>query len=102
MAFAYLALLSVSLLGMFMIDRRFKLAYFADRRRTVWVLLLGVATFLLWDIAGIALGIFSHGDSPFDLGVLLLPELPLEEILFLLLLVYLSLIAYRLCERRTS
>ena len=54
-----------------------------------------MAFFLVWDSPGIALGIFSRGESPLMTGVLLAPELPLEEVFFLTLLSYVALLAWR-------
>lgn len=87
---------------MVMIDRRFQLALFAFPRRTLAVLAISVGTFLLWDLAGILLGIFSKGTSQFSLSLELLPELPLEELFFLLLLSYLSLLCYLYLLRKLT
>jgi lycopene cyclase domain-containing protein len=56
------------------------------------VLAAGLAFFLAWDAAGIALGVFARGGSPWMTGVVLAPELPLEEVFFLLFLGYLTLV----------
>lgn len=95
MQLAYISALIVSIFGMAMIDRRFKLAFFYDKKRTLKTLSVAVCIFIIWDLAGITLGIFHKGDSPFSLPFTLLPELPLEELLFLLLLCYISLLSYR-------
>ena len=58
------------------------------------VLPLGVLVFLIWDVAGIALGIFFRGSTEFMTGLLIGPELPIEEALFLTLLSYLTMNAY--------
>lgn len=94
MHFAYIASLCVALFGMGMIDRKYRLAFFANWRRTSVVLAVAVCVFVLWDLGGIGLGIFSKGDSSFSLEFELLPELPIEELFFLLLLNYLSLLGY--------
>jgi lycopene cyclase domain-containing protein len=90
----YLAALSVSIFGMVMLDRRFRLFFWDDARRAAVVLAAGVALFLVWDLLGIGLGIFFRGQTPFMTGVLLAPELPLEEVFFLTLLCYLSMNAF--------
>jgi lycopene cyclase domain-containing protein len=51
----------------------------------------GVLFFLIWDLAGIGLGIFFRGPSPLVTGILVAPEVPLEEIFFLTLLCYLTM-----------
>lgn len=91
MSFVYLLALTFSLVGMVMLDRRFGLTFWADARRSSIVLVTGVAFLLLWDLAGVANGIFFRGESPWMTGVLVAPEVPLEEVSFLTLLTYLTL-----------
>lgn len=93
--FIYLACLIVSILGLVAIDYRYKLALSVQPRRTLKTLGITVAIFVVWDLLGIALGIFSHGNSQYSLPLRLLPEFPLEELFFLLLLTYFSLLIYR-------
>lgn len=103
---AYLAALAVSLTGMVVLDRRFRLFFWRDARRAAIVLPLGVAFFLLWDVGGIMLGIFFRGVTDFMTGLLVAPELPLEEVFFLTLLCYNTMIAYTaagdLLDRRAA
>lgn len=99
MEWIYFTGLSVSLLCLSFIDYRFKLAFFHDARRTAITLAVAIGLFIIWDILGIALGIFYHGGSSFTLPVQLLPEFPIEELLFLTLLTYVTLLAYRWFER---
>jgi lycopene cyclase domain-containing protein len=87
----YLAALLFSLLGMVVLDRRFGLFFWADARRAAIVLPAGVLFFLLWDLAGIGLGIFFRGPSSFVTGLVVAPEVPIEEIAFLALLCYLTM-----------
>ncbi|MFS0705597.1 lycopene cyclase domain-containing protein [Cellulomonas sp. 179-A 9B4 NHS] len=98
-AFAYLAALLVSLGCLALCDHRWRLAFFDDARRAAWTVGIGVVAFLLWDVAGLLLGIFARGDSPHMTGLLLAPELPVEEAFFLALLCYVSLLAWRGLER---
>lgn len=98
MQFAYLGALLLSLLGMGLIDYRYKLALFLDARRTALTLLVGVAVFAVWDAFGIGLGIFINGDTRYVTGLLLAPHFPLEEVFFLLFLCYFTLVLYRLGE----
>ena len=103
MMWLYLSALLVSLAGLLVLDWRFKLAFWFDRKRTSLTLLCGTIVFIIWDILGIVLGIFKHGSSPYALPLTLLPEFPLEEIFFLVLLCYTTLILFRgaqkLCSR---
>lgn len=94
MMFGYLAALAVSITGMIVLDRRFQLFFWRDARRAPLVLGIGVAFFLLWDLAGITSGVFFRGETVFMTGVLVGPELPLEEVFFLTLLCYLTMNVY--------
>jgi lycopene cyclase domain-containing protein len=96
---AYLGALAVSLGGMAVIDRRFRLAFWHDARRAALTVGLGVVGFLLWDVAGLVLGIFARGESPWMTGVLIAPDLPIEEVFFLTLLCYVALVVWRLLEQ---
>jgi lycopene cyclase domain-containing protein len=92
--FAYIAALAVALTGMVLLDRRFSLFFWRDARRAAIVLPLGVAFFLVWDLGGILLGIFFRGETEFMTGLLIGPELPIEEVFFLTLLCYNTMNAY--------
>lgn len=82
-----------------LIDYRYKLALFYRAKQTVLTLAIAVGVFVVWDALGIALGIFYHGGSPYTLGVWLGPEFPLEELFFLVLLSYVTLLIYRRVTR---
>ena len=99
MSFVYLGALLVSLGGLAILDRRFRLAFWSDPRRAGLTIGIGVVAFLLWDLAGVGLGIFARGDSPHMTGILLAPELPVEEAFFLTLLCYTALLTWRALER---
>lgn len=106
MSLLYLLALAVALTGMVMLDRRFRLFFWRDARRAAVVLVAGVAFFLVWDLAGIHNGIFFRGETEFMTGLQLAPELPVEELFFLILLCYLTMNAYgaavRLLDSRRS
>ncbi len=94
MSALYLILLLVSLACMVVLDRRFSLFFWNDPRRAALVLGLGTAFFVLWDIAGIALGIFLRGQNGISTGLMLGPEFPLEELVFLVFLCYLTMVLF--------
>lgn len=102
--FAYLAALTISLGGMLLIDRRFRLFFWKDPLAAAIVTVVGMAFFLAWDAVGIARGVFLRGDSPFATGIVLAPELPLEEPVFLLFLSVCTMILFpgsvRVLDRR--
>ena len=95
----YLGALAVALAGLATLDRRYRLVFWADARRAAVCVAVGVVFFLLWDLAGLALGIFARGESPHMTGLLLAPELPVEEAVFLTLLSYNALLAWRGLDR---
>lgn len=94
LSFTYLFGLFIGIAGMAIIDWRYKLAFWHDRRRTILTVVAAVAIFTVWDLLGIGLGIFFHGGSAFSLPLRLLPEFPLEELFFLTLLCYCTLVIY--------
>lgn len=102
MSFLYLAALLVSLTGMVLLDRRFTLFFWADALRAAIVLTVGVVFFLIWDMSGIAAGVFFRGDGPYMTGLLLAPELPIEEVFFLTLLCYMTMNVYVAVSRAVS
>lgn len=95
LGFAYLAALLVSITGMAVLDHRFTLFVFRDPARAAVTLLAGVVFFLVWDLVGIELGIFFRGETSFMTGVQLYPELPVEEVFFLVLLCWLTMNLHR-------
>jgi len=84
----YLLGLLVALTGMTVLDARFRLFFWRAPWRAAAVMAVGVAFFLIWDAAGVGLGIFFIGQQRLLTGVLLAPDVPLEEVFFLLLLGY--------------
>ena len=91
MSFLYLGALLVALLGMVMLDRRFRLFFWRDARRAAIVLPIGILFFLVWDVVGVGLGVFFRGETSFMTGLQIWPEIPLEEVFFLTLLCYLTM-----------
>lgn len=98
----YLASLLISIAGLAALDFRSKLAFFSAPLRAAATLAIGVVFFLLWDVAGIALGIFFRGDSPFLSGWQLAPELPVEEFFFLIVLCYTALLVFIAARKRLA
>lgn len=97
----YLIGLLVGLAGMVTLDLRYRLFFGRAPLRAAVVLVVGVAFFLVWDAAGVGLGIFFRGDLLLLTGAQLAPEIPLEELFFLLLLCYLTMNVYGYFTRRS-
>ncbi|MDQ1513819.1 MAG: hypothetical protein QOC59_1661 [Microbacteriaceae bacterium] len=99
MSALYLVGLLVALGGLVALDGRFRLFLFAAPLRAAAVLAAGVAGFLAWDLAGIGLGIFFEGQRRLLVGIDVAPEVPLEEVFFLLLLCLTTMEAFTLAAR---
>jgi lycopene cyclase domain-containing protein len=99
----YLASLVFVITCLVLVDWRFQLAFFHDLKRTALTLAIAVWLFIVWDIFGIKLGIFFHGDSAYTLPLRIIPDFPIEELFFLFVLTYVALLLYRfVSERKTS
>ncbi|MEN9715696.1 MAG: hypothetical protein RJA35_1163 [Actinomycetota bacterium] len=91
----YLAALLVSLGCLTLIDYRFKLALFFQARRTLATLAIALAAYLIWDLIGVNTGVFFEGENNLMIGIDVLPQIPLEEPIFLVLLSYTILLIFR-------
>ena len=91
-ALAYLAALLGATGCMALLDHRFRLVLWRAPRAGAITVAIGIAFFLGWDLAAIAFGHYAAGQSEGMTGIMLAPELPLEEILFITFLSYLTLV----------
>jgi len=98
----YLIGLVIAISCLVLIDRKFKLAFFHNFKRTALTLAISIWLFIVWDIFGIKLGIFFHGGSAYTLPYRIIPEFPIEEVFFLFLLTYIALLIYRFVEKRRA
>ena len=90
----YLAVLLFSVSGLLAADWRHRLAFWRNGRATAKTLVFSMLLFIVWDMLGIRLGIFLHGGSPYSLPYRIAPEFPIEELFFLFLLSYVTLLTY--------
>lgn len=97
----YIIALLVSIAGLGIIDYKLRLAYFYNARLTLQVLIVSVLVFVVWDVLGIRMNIFFIGSEKYLLG-LRIGEFPLEEIFFLVLLNYCTLITYIFIKRKVQ
>lgn len=100
MAGLYLAALLIPTGCMMLLDHRFRLVLWRAPRRSArasaLTLAIGIGFFLLWDLAAIASGHYRTGSSPAMTGIELLPNLPLEELVFVSFLAYTTLVLWGL------
>lgn len=102
MQWAYLVCLIVIIGCLMLIDRKFSLAFFYNLKRTAMTLAITLWLFIVWDIFGITFGIFFHGNSAYTLPYRIIPEFPVEELFFLFVLSYSSLLIYRFMQKRAE
>lgn len=96
MSWLYLSAILVSTGCMAVVDHRWRLFLFRRRAGALLVVATGVLFFLTWDLVAIGLDIYRRGESPAMTGVELLPDLPLEELFFVVFLCYLTMVLHRL------
>jgi len=92
--FLYLACLIFIIGCLLVIDWHYRLAFWLDKKRTAKTLSICVFVFILWDLLGIGLNIFKQGSSQYQLPLSIVPEFPIEELFFLFLLCYFTLLIY--------
>ncbi|MDI2034304.1 lycopene cyclase domain-containing protein [Paenarthrobacter nitroguajacolicus] len=102
MGVLYLVSLLLGITCMLLLDHRFRLFFWHDAKAAAIVTAVGVLFFLGWDAAGIGLGIFLRGEGTIATGILLAPELPLEEPVFLLFLTLCTMVLYTGARRLLS
>lgn len=102
MQFFYLIALIVIIVCLILVDKKFSLAFFYRLKQTAMTLVLSMWLFIVWDLFGIKLGIFYHGNSLYSLPFRIVPEFPIEELFFLFVLTYSTLLTYRLIAKRRS
>lgn len=98
--FSYILILSGSIACLLLLDYTYKLAFFCDWVSSVITIFCSILLFTIWDILGIHLGIFFSGQSKYALNMMLFAQFPLEEVFFLFLLSYVTLLLYRLFESK--
>ena len=92
MSLTYLTALLAASGCLCLIDARWRLFFWARPLRAAAVTVLTGLFLLVWDLTGIGFGIFLKGESPWMTGIVLAPQLPVEEPVFLLFLVYVTAI----------
>lgn len=98
--FSHLAVLLVVSGCMMLIDHRWRLYLFRFPRAALIVQVVGVVYLLAWDVAGIELGIFFRGTGQYATGIeWLVPDMTLEEPIFLWFLCHFTMILFTVTDR---
>lgn len=91
----YILVLIFSICGILLADWRYRLVFWYDKLASAKAIGFTMLLLLIFDIAGIINNIFSTNQK-YVIGIYIVsPNLPLEEILFLFLLCYVTLVLYR-------
>ena len=96
MSLLYLLSILASGFCMGLVDRRWRLFLFDRPRRALVVLAVGLVYFLAWDLVAIGLEIYHRGESEAMTGIEVAPELPLEELFFIVFLCYVTMVLHGL------
>lgn len=92
---AYLLTLVISLLGLGIIDKKYRLALFWDAKKVLSIMVATLMFFVAWDIGGILAGVFSTNPQWVTGLYIVSPDLPIEEFLFLTLFGYQIILLWR-------
>lgn len=95
----YLLALVTVLSCMAAMDHRWRLFFWADARKAWTVFAAGFALFLAWDLVALELALYERGRSEFMTGLEVAPDLPVEELLFVAFLPYLTMVLHGLLVR---
>lgn len=98
--YLYLLILMFSIAGLSLADWRYKLVFFFKPRAAIKATVGTMTVLLIGDLIGIEWRVFSTNQafvSGLHIGS---PNLPVEEILFLFLLSYVTLVFYQLIKRK--
>jgi len=95
----YLLCLVVVLGCMALVDRRWKLFFWADAKRAAVVFAFGFTLFLAWDLVALHLELYERGRSELMTGIEVAPDLPVEELFFVAFLPYLTMVLHGLGRR---
>jgi lycopene cyclase domain-containing protein len=99
---SYLAALVGSLACIALVDRRWRLVLWADPRRGLLVVAVGVVFFLAWDLLAVHYGFYRQSGSDLMTGIQIAPDVPVEELFFVAFLCYVTLVLHQLVERLAS
>jgi lycopene cyclase domain-containing protein len=95
MQILYVSVLLFSLIGLVVLDKRYSIVLFQKQYQT-WVRAIGytVLLFLGIDVLGVLLRVFATNPA-YVIGIWILPGTPFEEVCFLVLVSYITLLLGR-------
>jgi lycopene cyclase domain-containing protein len=96
---SYLAALLLALACIALVDHRWRLVMWSDARRGAVVLAAGVVFFLAWDLLAVHFGFYRQSGSDLMTGLQIAPDVPVEELFFVLFLCYVTLVLHTLVDR---
>ena len=96
MSWVYLTSILVPMVCMGLVDRRWRLFLFRRPLHAVLAVSVGFVFFLAWDFVAIALGVYVRGESAAMTGFEVAPELPIEELFFIVFLCYTTCVFFGL------
>jgi len=102
MQYYYLIFLIFSLSGLLFADYKHKLFFFRYPASSFKIYAVSLLFFLAWDITGIALDVFSTNQAWVSGLHIVIPDMPIEELLFLSLFLANTAIVWRLVCSRIS
>lgn len=98
--YLYLLILILSIAGLTLADWRYNLAFFFKPRAALKAIIGTMTILLIGDLMGIEWRVFSTNQA-FVSGLYIgSPNLPIEEFLFLFLLIYTTLIFYQIIKKK--
>jgi len=95
---SYLAVLAACMIGTLPLEFVLRTRVYARPRRLAFALLPTLVVFLAWDVAAIAAGHWDY-DSAQTVGLVLPGDLPIEEVLFFLVIPTCAILAFEAVRR---
>lgn len=95
----YVIILILSIGGLLLADRRLRLAFWHNKIASTKAVGYTMLLLLIFDVAGVINKIFSTNQDYVVRINIISPNIPIEEIIFLFMLCYVTLILYQLIGR---
>jgi len=97
----YISVLVLSIVGMLLADWKYQLAFWFDWKSSIKSIGAVMALLLIFDIIGVFQNIFTTNQK-YVIGIYFgTPNLPIEELFFLFMLCYVTLLVFRVLLKRS-